>query len=192
MDQEVEIMRISRVPPRGALAVYVGDVLCSNLTDIVDPLARQRVIAAIGELVGYAGGYGKLVAEGVAPENGHPELTAGQPVSLAGVTIPTSAPILTGEGAALVAVAIEGRSDSWPSTPKQVSSLSLVEQINEILKQHIAQTEELRGHHLQWATDTSGGLQVIADGKIYARPADIPDPKIKAVIYSALREWDAR
>jgi hypothetical protein len=67
MQQELEVMRVLRLPPRARLAVEVGQRRFESLADVVEPALRQRLTAAIGELVDFAGGYQVLVDAGVAP-----------------------------------------------------------------------------------------------------------------------------
>ncbi|MGH2536433.1 MAG: hypothetical protein ACRDHL_03475, partial [Candidatus Promineifilaceae bacterium] len=67
MEPEVEIMRVVRVPPMGQLRVAIGDTRHEQLESIADPGERQRALAAIAELVVFAGGYDKLVQAGLAP-----------------------------------------------------------------------------------------------------------------------------
>jgi hypothetical protein len=67
MQQELEVMRVLRLPPRGKLVVEVGGQRYESLADVTQPALRQRLTAAIGELVTFAGGYNVLVDAGVAP-----------------------------------------------------------------------------------------------------------------------------
>ena len=67
MREELELMRIMRVPPMGKLVILMGDKRYEKLSDIKDSRLKRRVITAIGELMGFAGGYQALVDADVAP-----------------------------------------------------------------------------------------------------------------------------
>ncbi|MEM7333804.1 MAG: hypothetical protein AAF490_17080, partial [Chloroflexota bacterium] len=67
MREEIELMRIVRVPPMGRLVIEVGSKRYENLSEISDERLKRRIITAIGELMGLAGGYQTLVDADVAP-----------------------------------------------------------------------------------------------------------------------------
>ena len=67
MDNEIEVMRILRIPPIGKLGVEVNGHRFERLADIPNAAARQRLMTAIGELIVFTDGYKTLVDAGVAP-----------------------------------------------------------------------------------------------------------------------------
>jgi hypothetical protein len=68
MDKPIEVMRIVRRPPLGKLVVEQNGRQFERLAEVNHPQAAQMMLAAIGELVAFAGGYEALVAAGFAPE----------------------------------------------------------------------------------------------------------------------------
>lgn len=89
MDKPVEIMRIIRVPPMGKLVVQIGKRQFVSLDEIDNPKARQIILAALGELVSFGGGYEQIVDAGFAPPLVPPAPAA--PID-ASTSAPTAAP----------------------------------------------------------------------------------------------------
>lgn len=67
MRDEIEVMQVVRVPPMGKLVIEAGGKRFENLNGIQSEKVKQRVLAAIGELVSFAGGYRALEYAGLAP-----------------------------------------------------------------------------------------------------------------------------
>ena len=65
MKNEIEMMRVLRVPPMGKLVVDANEERYATLADVTNPKVRQRLLAAIGELVDFCGGYKVLEDAGV-------------------------------------------------------------------------------------------------------------------------------
>jgi hypothetical protein len=69
--------------------------------------------------------------------------------------------------------------------------LSIVGQVNPILKRHVAADDKLKGREIELQVDPAGGLRIDVDGKFYKRPDEIEDPDVRRVIRAALKEWDS-
>ena len=67
MRDEIEVMRIIRVPPMGKLVIEASGQRFDKLHEVQSDRAKQRVLAAIGELISFAGGYRALENAGLAP-----------------------------------------------------------------------------------------------------------------------------
>ncbi len=67
MRDEIEVMRVIRVPPMGKLVIEAGGERLEKLQEVQSDKVRQRVLAAIGELITFAGGYRALENAGLAP-----------------------------------------------------------------------------------------------------------------------------
>jgi len=67
MRDEIEVMRVIRVPPMGKLVIEAGGQRLEKLHEIQSDRVKQRVLAAIGELITFAGGYRALENAGLAP-----------------------------------------------------------------------------------------------------------------------------
>ena len=73
MQNEVEIMRVLRVPPMGKLVVSFNGQRYESIAELSEENVRQLMQAAIGELITFAGGYQTLVDAGVAPSLAAPQ-----------------------------------------------------------------------------------------------------------------------
>lgn len=67
MHDEIEVMRVIRVPPMGKLVIEASGQRLEKLHEIQSDQVKQRVLAAIGELITFAGGYRALENAGLAP-----------------------------------------------------------------------------------------------------------------------------
>ena len=202
MRKEIEIMRVLRVPPLGKLVVEVNSQRYESLSEIKEENVRHLLLAAIGELMSFAGGYQKLVDAGVAPPLDTPASTAGEGTSLTqqqanflasleaerdalkGVPAPKpSFPVLSG---------VQPRAEPARTPPvSEAKSLNLVEQIDAMLQQYVAADPELARRSIHLVQDPNGGLQIEVDGKYYRRPREIEDRKIQLVIKRALKDWES-
>lgn len=198
MEAEIEVMHVVRVPPLGKLLVKVGKGRYQHISEVRDAEVRQRLMAAIGELVVFADGYEALESAGVAPPLSTEVPGSSQPVSpsleerqaafleslrreqdmlyVAGTETPESEhPEATGES--------ERTGHTGP--------LSIVGQINPILKKHVAADDKVQGRNIELGVDSAGGLLIKVDGIYYKRPDEIEDLDVRRVIRAALKEWDS-
>lgn len=201
MRKEIEIMRVLRVPPLGKLVVEVNGQRYENLSEINEQNVRHLLLAAIGELMVFAGGYNKLVDAGVAPA-----LSTAEPAS-------AEEPSLTQQQARFLA-SLEAERDALKEAPSprprfpvltgaqpkvepvrkpsaETGSPSLVAQIDEILQRYVAADSELAGRSIHLVQDPNGGLQIEVDGTYYRRPREVEDRKIQLVIKRALKDWES-
>ena len=205
MEKEIEVMRRFRLPPMGKLVVAVNDQRYQNISEITESNKKRLLLAAIGELIVFAGGYQELVNAGVAPhlkssssqqdsENSPSALLEKQKKFLAKLEAERDAikatpppkpsfPILSGVRPILP-------SETQPESIKN-RSLSLVQQIDQILQKHVASDSDLNGHTIHLIQGVKGGLQIQVDDALYEKPRDIPNKKIQLVIKRALKEWEA-
>ncbi|MBK7896597.1 MAG: hypothetical protein WAS33_29295 [Candidatus Promineifilaceae bacterium] len=201
MQNELEIMRILRVPPMGKLVVSFNGKRYENISEVTEANVRQLMQAAIGELITYAGGYQNLVDAGVAPPLTPPQPNTPRPA--------TDGP--DNEDAQRFLNRMEEERDAAKSFgPKPSPSLlanlrrrpasteasankmlSLVEQVDAILQRHLLTDPELADRKIHLVQDTKGGLIIEVDGQRYDRPRDIDDPSIQMMIKRALKEWEA-
>lgn len=200
MQNEIEIMRILRVPPLGKLVVSFNDERYEAITELSEANVRQLMQAAIGELITFAGGYQKLVDAGVAPP-----LAASKTPSAANATESED-----DEAARFVNNMEHERDVLKSSGPKPTPSLlanlrrrpsstkasankmmNLVEQVDAILQRHLLTDPELAGRKIHLVQDTTGGLIIDVDGRRYDHPREIEDPRIQIMIKRAKKEWEA-
>lgn len=196
MQNEIEIMRILRVPPMGKLVVNFNDKRYATIDEVSEANVRQLLKTAIGELITFAGGYQKLVEAGVAP-----------PLAAA----PGSQTEDANEAAEAFISKLEQERDELKSAgPKPSPSLlanlrrrpatnaasankmlSLVEQVDAILQRYLLSDPTLADRKIHLVQDVNGGLIIDVDGKRYERPRDIENPQIQMMIKRALKEWEA-
>lgn len=212
MKDELEIMRVWRVPPLGKLVIEVRGQRYHRLDEIRDPKLKQRLLAAIGELISFADGYQTLVDAGFAPvltptsqpaavESDPTELTAEQAEFLARLEaqrdeIAASKPRRSLGGPARLSLEPEPlvvftetgevKPANAPARPK-----SIAEQIDAILQKHLATNPTLSNRIVALEQNPAGGIRIKVDGAYYEKPADIPDKEVQLAIKMAVKEWNA-
>lgn len=205
MKNEVEMMRVLRLPPMGKLVVEASDQRYETLTMITNDSVRQRVLAAIGELIIFAGGYKTLVDAGVAPPLGAVETT----------TPPITPPETADEAlrkrqeaflnsleqqfkAAEPVIKPTVRSSilprapltNKPAAPVAEPKATLAEQIDAILQKYVQADSSLAKRSIHLYSAPAGGLQIEVDGRRFERPTEIEDRQVQLVIKMALKEWE--
>lgn len=218
MRNEIEIMRVQRIPPLGKLVVEINEQRYENVAEIADPKLKQRVLAAIGELITFVGGYQNLVDIGLAPAIAPPaaapsaepditpvppELARQQEAFLAQLEAQRNElanqppkggfrlfnrPEPVTNAQPLVDFSEEGEVKPKAEPPKPQS---IAEQIDAILQKHLAADPKFRGRSIHLRQNASAGLRIEVDGMSYEKPADVPDKDIQLVIKMAVKEWNA-
>ena len=218
MKQEIEMMRVFRVPPLGKLVIEANEERYTSLAEVSNPKIRQRILAAIGELVDFSGGYAVLEEGGVVPQ-----LT---PTTSAQADTP-SKPASTGQlrqqeafladleqqveaeknkppkksrvGALLAPTPASeetpmveiSESGEVKATVMPAKPLSIAAQINLILQKHLAEHPEMADRGIRLEQSAAGGLQILVDGNYYEKPGDIEDTAVQGMIKTAVKEWNA-
>jgi hypothetical protein len=189
----------------GKLVVEVSSQRYESWADIDDENVRRLLLAAIGELVTFAGGYVNLVEAGVAPPG------ATDPTRDATPSPETEQPSREQQQAAFLA-ALEAERDALGETPPQgkpsvlrglrtasapaspptaKSELNVVEQIDAILQKLVGADPGLVQRSIHLEQDPSGGLRIEVDGEYFQRPAEIEETRIQIYIKRALEEWES-
>lgn len=200
MQNEIEVMRVIRTPPMGALVVQANGKRLKQLSATKDEKLRQRILAAIGELIDFAGGYDALVRAGVAPALP----TARQYSGSTG----DSEDELTGEQAAFLnRLERELKANSLgdvtdlsralaesPVNPGETgeTGINLVGEIDTILQRHVAADEQMARRNIHLRQAPGKMLQIVVDGHVYEHPNDIEDASVRQVLKQALKEWESR
>ena len=218
MKQEIEMMRVLRVPPLGKLVIEANEERYASLAEVANPKIRQRILAAIGELVDFSGGYNVLENAGIVPQ-----LTPPAPKQAAEPAAPVSTGQMRQQEEFLTTLEQQveaeknkpqkrGRSGSMFSAGPSLSDaqplveisesgdvkpaaaapkqLSIAEQIDLILQRHIAADPALANRGIRLEQNPTGGLQILADGAQYEKPGDIEDTAVQGVIKAAVKEWN--
>ena len=200
MQNEIEVMRVLRVPPMGKLVVSFNEIRYETISDISEENVRQLMQAAIGELITFAGGYQNLVDAGVAPPITPPQAETAPATSTPDEDAQRFISRLEEERDALKSSARPQQPPSVfknlrrrPATTEASANkmLSLVEQVDEILQIQLQTEPELAERKIHLVQDSDGGLIIEVDGRRYQRPRDIEDPRIQILLKRALKEWDS-
>ncbi len=196
MDNEVEVLRIIRVPPMGKLVAQIGRKRYENLNEITDQAAQQRVKAAIGEMVGFCGGYQQLVDAGLAPpviastEAASQQSLAEQQEqflqSLSGGTNPPQAVD------PLRSVPASDPANALSPPASENAALDIAGQINELIEKHKAQNPQFANRTVKLLADASGEMRIQVDGKTYEKPSQIEEKDVRALVKFALKEWERK
>lgn len=220
MRNEIEIMRVMRIPPLGKLVVEINEERYENIAEITDSKLRQRVLAAIGELVTFVGGYQNLVDVGLAPSLTKPPAPAAPPPD---PDVEPVSPELARQQEAFLAQ-LEAQRNELSNQPSRggfrlfnrqepvtnaqplvtftetgdvkpvvepAKPQTIAEQIDTILQEHLATDPKMSGRSIHLRQASAGGLRIEVDGKNYEKPTDIPDKDVQLVIKIAIKEWNA-
>ena len=199
MQNEIEIMRVLRVPPMGKLVVSFNESRYESINDVSEVNVRQLMQAAIGELISFAGGYQSLVDAGVAPPLVSPNSKPAAENSPENEDANRFLNRMEEERDALKSAARLQQVPSVftnlrrrPATTEASANkmINLVELVDEILQRHLQSDPELaqRSIHL---VNSEGGLIIEVDGHHYERPRQIEDLRIRRMIKHALEEWES-
>ena len=220
MKQEIEMMRVLRVPPLGKLEIDANGERYGNLAEVTNPKMRQRILAAIGEMVDFCGGYRILEDAGVVPQLTPPapkaveepvtavppELKQQQEAFLSNleqqVEEEKNKPTKRGRTGSMFStstaykdaqpvVEITETGDVKPVTLAAPKQISIAQQIDQILQKQIATNPEMANRGIRLEQSPTGGLQILVDGKSYEKPADIEDKAVQEVIKTAVKEWNS-
>jgi len=196
MDNEVEIMRVVRIPPSAQLIVEIGTERYEKLTDVPSEPLRRRLMAAVGELIIFVDGYDRLVQAGVAPPLAA-EVTGQMASSLRERQAAFQELLDQKEVDALVAQdtlhadAPKAGAESQKTPPTEEPQIDLVGQIDVILQKRLAANPRFSNRAIRLESDPAGGLQISVDGRFYQRPADIEEQAVRQVITDSLAEWES-
>lgn len=186
MRKEIEVMRVLRVPPLGKVVVDLGGNRYMNLAEIPEPEVKRRILAAIGDLLVFAGGYQRLVDADVAPPL-TPSTPPPTPAMVQTRDLTPSPPPATEKEAA----SPPRPTSTGPLTETASSTMvSIASQIDEILQQYISKDPALTGRSIHLKQASSGGLIIVVDGQAFKRPNEIEEKAVRDVIKYALKEWE--
>jgi hypothetical protein len=195
MRRDLEVMRVLRVPPLGKLVVEVNGQRYESLAEINDDKVRRILLAAIGELIDFAGRYDALVEAGVAsPQGGTgqlPSLEQQQEEFLARLEAEREA-VLQAQAAKSSYRALSEEQIGWTGLPEPPNKqdLSVAEQIDLILQKHLLADSEMAKRSIHLVEESVGEIGIEVDGRVYQKPSDIPEPSVQELIKRAVKEWD--
>jgi hypothetical protein len=194
MKGEMTILSALRVPPNARLVVQAAGGRLESLSE-VHAAVRQQLLAAVGELVAFAGGYQALVEAGVAPaiirekpetvKQKNAEMDPQQSAFLSSLenqseVLKSSLP-MANESKSTPIVDGEGETETM---------LNLAEEIDIILQRNLAQHPSLSSRSIHLETGLDGLLQIEVDGLYYGSVEEIQDQQVKNAINQARRDWE--
>lgn len=200
MDNEIEVMRVLRVPPMGKLVVEVSGHRYEGLDEVTNPALKQRLMAAVGELIVFSDGYKTLVDAGVAPPL----------MAESGSRMDEDSPEIAAKKQAFLSTlerqrdALAAQANITPDTTRLVEAVAedkpvptgrakgIVGQIDAILQKYVRAEPKLEGRSIHLEQAPAGGLRIKVDDAVYQRPAEIEEKEVQLVIKMALKEWEAR
>lgn len=203
MDNEIEVMRVLRVPPMGKLVVEVNGQRYERLADVTNPPLRQRLMAAIGELIVFSDGYKTLVDAGLAPpimaepttrisdqEPASPEIEAQRAAFLSSLERERDAMAAQANLTPDPGYVVSAAARDEPLAAARPSGIA--GQIDAILQKYVKAEPKLEGRSIHLEQAPTGGLRIKVDNQVYQRPAEIKEKEVQLVIKMALKEWEAR
>lgn len=197
MDRDIEVFRVIRKPPMGKLVVEVNSTQYEKLSEVPSGSFKQRILAAVGDLVVFVDGYDTLVQAGMAPPISGTD-QAGEPYAS---SVEDRQAAFRSEIARQRSEAqlksqvqeISGKQDpqaSGESATGLDSELNMVDQIDIILQRYLAEDPTLKGRVAHLESAPGGGLRIQVDNHYYSQPKEIEDGRIRRALMLALREWE--
>jgi len=194
-DQDIEVLRVIRKLPLGKLAVNINSVQYENFSDIPSSSARQRVLAAVGDLIVFVDGYDTLVQAGMAPPKSEAD-SAGQsfPISVTEREAAFKTELARQRYEASLAKNVSPESVMVePEVELDVGpdvEINLVDRIDILFQKHLAGDPSLRGRSAGLESVPGGGLRIRVENKYYSQPKEIEDANVRRALMSALQEWE--
>lgn len=194
MDQEVEVMRVSRALSNSKLIVRTGQLGLESIDQVEDPELRGRLLAAVGDLIAFVGGYQALVVAGVAPEIS--QHATPPVVAQAELQEPTEEFLadLQRESRSIMAklesAQMKERSSQEIDDGEPAVALNLADQIDTILQRQLADNRQLSGRSIHLMSTPTGGLRIEVDNQIYSSIDEVDDAPVQEAIIRARREWE--
>lgn len=167
--EEPEVLRISRTK-KGSLTVYVQGRPYRHLQEVSDPQVGIEATEAIKAVLEFAKGL----------------LPAAPPA--------TSQPAPQKSPADKAAFLEQLRQAERFSTGKPVRGAPLrtpAEEINDLIQQRLERWPDLLKEKVRLTTHEDGSLRIHVGLYIYKTVDDVPDPKARALIKDAIREWES-
>jgi hypothetical protein len=200
MRQELEVMRVLRVPPMGKLIVEVNGERYDRIDEVTNEHSKRRLLAAIGELISFAGNYDSLVEAGVAPpltvETAVSEatgedapLTRQQARFIEQLETQRDALKAVSQGSTVNVNVADLSEEASPTRLQSRQPVSMAEQIDIILQELKFQDPALSSRIIRLRQNPAGGLHIEVDGELYEEPGEIEDKAVQKLIRQAVYTW---
>lgn len=173
-----ELLRIVRTE-EGGLSVLAGGRPYRRLRDINDPRVGQDTMEAIRAVLTFAEGWISFIQEWSTEVSE----SRASPVR----SIPAQQPHR--ESARRTASPQTGTM-AIPPPGSMLAPLPLIDEINDLVQVRLREYPELADHLITLSTALDGSLRIYVDHQVFHAVGDITNPKIKALIQGAIREWE--
>ena len=70
--------------------------------------------------------------------------------------------------------------------------LSLIEEVNDLVQRRLQQEPDLADHLITLTTAIDGSLRIYVDHDVFQGVGEITNPRVRALIQDAIREWEGR
>jgi len=167
---EQELLCVSRTS-KGGLAVSVQGQRYGHLREIKDPQVGRETVEALKAVLAFAEGWLPTARE----------------------TTPRPAPrnSAVDEEAFLEQLRRSNLfSAGTPAPAAQPEPLIPVEQIDELVQKRLQEHPDLAEQGIHLTTEADGSVYIYVGQQTFDAVADIPDPKVRALIQNAIREWE--
>lgn len=199
MDRDVDVFRVLRKPPMGKLVIEVNSTQYEKISEVPTGNLKQRILAAVGELVVFVDGYDSLVRAGMAPPiSGTDQAGVPYASSMEDRQVAFRNELERQRYEAQLKSQAQQISEPPDSTSGGDSVTdfdpedSLVDQIDIILQRYLAEDPSLKGRVAHLESAPEGGLRIRVDNNYHSQPKEIEDGRIRRALMLALREWETR
>jgi hypothetical protein len=173
-----ELLSIVRTE-KGGLSVLAGGKPYRRLRDINDPRVGQDSIEAIRAILAFAEGWLPFIQEWSA------EVSQAQAPPARSTPAQQSGPRSIGRAALPHAHTM-----AIPPPGSMLAPLPLIDEVNDLVQKRLRENPELADHLITLSTALDGSLRIYVDQQVFQAVSDITNPKVKALIQGAIREWE--
>jgi hypothetical protein len=166
----------------GSLEVFVQGRRYRHIREITNPELGLDTVEAIKRVMAFAEGWLPSIQQQMASSANEGSSKVGTFLERLGHT--PAPPPKTSSGPA-------------PKVQRQepgsmLDPLALVDEVDDLLQRRLQEHPGLAGRNIRLTTTGGGGLRVYVDQAAYDAIGDVPDPQIRALIQSAIQEWESR
>jgi len=174
--EEQELLRVSRTK-KGSLTISVQGRPYRHIQEIPDPQLGIETTEAIKAVLDFA--------KGLLP-------TATPPVPQPAPQKPTADEAAFLEQLRQAELFSTGKVAGLPPRPSRVVSLRTpAEEINDLIQQRLERWPDLLKEKVRLTTREDGSLRIHLGLYTYETVDDVPDPRARALIKDAIREWES-
>ncbi len=179
-DEQGELLCVSRT--ENGLVIYVQGERHRRLEEITDPQVGRDTVEAIKAVLEFSANWLPSMRQQVTPPSTAPGSTIDQETFLSQLRQAPPPPPAKPPG---LLAPLQRRTPSTLLDP-----LPLVEEIDELVQRKLHEQPELAEHRIRLTSGATGGLCIYVGDRAFDAVGDVTDPRIKALIQEAIREWE--